>query len=142
MPLFLIPIAVGAYMYFENKRKEAEEQQQDENVTCRFKVAGASNVFDDEGCDQVIEAQLSQESSPLGVSPRIEVMFEQRVPERRESEVSNDGSDDETATRQSPPQDASEEPQKRQRLIQATKELSKFLGETAFGQHPFVLCGG
>lgn len=99
MPLFLIPIAAGAYMYYEKRKKELEEEQSQEPEDQSspdgktFPDMRASEVSND--CSEVIETHLSQETGEetTSISQQVEVTFEgtHGVPDRRESDVSDDG---------------------------------------------------
>lgn len=104
MPLFLIPIAVGVWMYYEKQRKEWEEEQQsrvetdaDKQTTSVPGCSTASQVSsDDHVCEEVIETRLSQVNikGTMSISEQVEVTFEDTsssgVPRRQESEVSDD----------------------------------------------------
>lgn len=104
MPLFLIPIAAGAYMYYEKRKKEMEDQEsgtESGDETSKKAVSSqqsASDVSDDCAEEEVIELQLSRESSLVDtcISRQVEVVYDDMVvPDGRESQVSTDDDDEE-----------------------------------------------
>jgi len=98
MPLFLIPIAIAAYMYYEQQKKKEEEsrkeQPNDKDSSRRSEMAATNTAHavgsDDNDCEEVIETQLSQETckETVCISQQVEVTFgDIVVPERQESSV-------------------------------------------------------
>ena len=145
MPIFLVPIVAGVYLYFEKKKREAEEQGKDENVNDKVVADMQSSYMSDNGSDEVIETQLSRESSSIGMGPRVEVTFEDCVPDQQESQVSDDESDEDAAMHLAP-QVSSEEKfcsQKTQRVslfpLVSCRKLFKDQTENASARE--TVCG-
>ena len=101
MPIFLIPIAAGAYMYYEMRKKELKEQENSGESCNETTMASPSSEIlqspSNDCADEVIETQLSRLESKkenICISQQVEIRYDDKVvPDRQESaEASTNGS--------------------------------------------------
>lgn len=98
MPLFLIPLIAGAYLYYEKRKRELQQEEESSKDEAELTIPSRDQYSNsnDHICHQVIETRLSQHASKkcIPLSQQVEVTFGDAantlVPDRRESEVSAD----------------------------------------------------
>lgn len=95
MPLFLIPIAAGAYMYYEKRKRDLEEQQNSGESCHETKTTAPISQrqsLSNECAEEVIETQLSirkTNKENICITERVEITYDAKiVSDRRECKAS------------------------------------------------------